>query len=109
MPDFDFFNWRNLVVGTIAGVLIQAGRVFIAIAVSDGIAGPAQALMSTHALHQTFWSAMVAKQRLSLLQYLGVTFGFLGVFTLSSVDFLIKKIRAPKTQSQADDETKGKE
>jgi uncharacterized membrane protein len=105
MPDFEFFDWRNLVYGTIAGVLIQSGRLFIAVAVSEGIAGPAQALMSTHALHQTFWSAVMASQRLSLFQYLGVFFGFVGVFTLSFLDYIIQKMRNAKRIELPEDNT----
>ena len=54
------YTWTDLLIGSIAGILGCLGRIFIAIGISVGIAGPAQSLMSTHALHQTFWSAVVA-------------------------------------------------
>ena len=41
----------SFAVGTFAGILICAGRILIAIAVSEGIAAPAQSLMSTHAVY----------------------------------------------------------
>ena len=53
-------EWRDIAIGSVAGCLICLGRVFISIGVSVGLAGPAQALMSTHAIHQAFWSAIVA-------------------------------------------------
>ena len=49
-PDFEF-GWEELAIGSVAGCLICLARIFIAIAVSIGLAGPAQALMSTHGLH----------------------------------------------------------
>ena len=59
-------GWKEVALGSIAGILICLGRICIAIAVSVGLAGPSQSLMSTHALHQTFWSAVVAGQALSM-------------------------------------------
>ena len=53
-------TWIDFAWGSLAGTLIVLGRVFIAIAVSEGIAGPAQSLMSTHALHQSLWTALFA-------------------------------------------------
>lgn len=44
-------GWTDVGIGCVAGVLICLGRIFISIGVSNGLAGPAQALMSTHALH----------------------------------------------------------
>ena len=47
--DFEY-GPKEVIVGSIAGMLVALGRVFISIAVSAGLAAPAQALMSTHAL-----------------------------------------------------------
>ena len=44
-------GWKELAIGGIAGVLICTSRICISIGVSLGLAGPAQSLMSTHALH----------------------------------------------------------
>ena len=63
---FDY-NWTDIIIGSIAGILICSGRICNTIGVSKGLAGPAQSLMSTHALHQTFWSAVVAGQALNYL------------------------------------------
>ena len=43
-------EYTDLLVGGIAGVLIEASRICIAVGIAKGLAGPAQALMSTHAL-----------------------------------------------------------
>jgi len=51
---------NELAIGTASGILICSGRILISIGISVGLAAPAQALMSTHALHQAFWSAMFA-------------------------------------------------
>ena len=58
-PDFTL-SWTDLAIGTLAGSLMTVGRILIAIAVAEGIAGPAQSLMSTHALHQALWTALLA-------------------------------------------------
>ena len=79
-------TWVDFAWGSLAGTLIVLGRVFIAIAVAEGIAGPAQSLMSTHALHQSLWTALFAGQPLSPLQIAAVFFGLLGVFTIAAID-----------------------
>ena len=58
-PDLNL-TYPDMLVGAIAGCLIAGGRILISIGISNGLAGPAQSLMSTHALHQSFWSAAVA-------------------------------------------------
>ena len=65
-PDFTF-EWTDLARGSLAAFFITVGRILIAEAISVGIAGPAQALMSTHALHQALWTATFANQPLSPL------------------------------------------
>jgi hypothetical protein len=42
-------SWRDLAMGTLAGILMCFGRTLIGIAVIEGIAAPAQSLNSTHA------------------------------------------------------------
>jgi len=84
------FTLKDLVIGGIAGTLASLGRVFIAIGVADGIAGPAQAMMSTHAIWQTTWTTLIALQALTFFQVLGLSLGILGVTTLSLIDELIK-------------------
>ena len=54
------FTWLDLSRGTLAGIGMTLGRILIAIAVAEGIAGPAQALMSTHALWQSLWTTLFA-------------------------------------------------
>lgn len=45
------YTWMDLLIGSIAGILIASGRICISIGISVGLAGPAQSLMSTHSLH----------------------------------------------------------
>lgn len=97
---FDY-NWTDLIIGSVAGILICSGRICISIGVSKGLAGPAQSLMSTHALHQTFWSAVVAGQALNFLQILGVCFGLCGVFSISYLDHLAKQHTLKKKLSKS--------
>ena len=85
---------EELAVGSIAGILICQGRIFISIGVSVGLAGPAQSLMSTHSLHQAFWSSIIASQALNFLQVLGMILGLCGVFSISVLDHLANKYKA---------------
>jgi glucose uptake protein GlcU len=56
---------RNLIIGTIAGLFYSVSRINMSMAVAIGIAGPAQAMISTHALYQTMWSAVLDGQAVS--------------------------------------------
>ena len=44
-------TFKDIMIGTAAEGLMEAGRVLLAFGIEKGLAGPAQALMSTHALH----------------------------------------------------------
>lgn len=44
-------EWVDIAMGTAAGLLMCLGRIFVTIGVAVGLAGPAEALMSTHALY----------------------------------------------------------
>ena len=44
-------SWFDMMEGTLAGVMMGMAYVLIAVGIANGIAGPVQALMSTHALH----------------------------------------------------------
>lgn len=69
------------------------GRVSVTIGVAVGLAGPAEALMSTHALYQSLLSAIFAGQTLSLLEFLGVILGLAGVFFMAFLDTIVEKIQ----------------
>ena len=56
--------------------------------------------MSTHALHQAFWSAMVAGQTLTLLQFMGLICGVAGVFSISFFDHLASKVKIKRRISR---------
>lgn len=47
------FEWslRVFIIGTLSGVVMDFGKTFMGESVVYGMAGPAQALMSTHCLH----------------------------------------------------------
>jgi len=98
--NLDYGAWEYFIACT-AGCLMALGRVFISIGVSQGLAAPANALMSTHSIHQASWSAIVAGQALSLLQVLGLTFGILGVFSISFLDALVSKMMLKRQLSRA--------
>ena len=44
-------SWFDMAEGTLAGAMMGMAYVLIAVGIAIGIAGPVQALMSTHALH----------------------------------------------------------
>ena len=48
--------------------------------------------MSTHALYQSLLSAIFASQALSLLEFLGVALGLVGVFCMAFLDTCMEKI-----------------
>lgn len=79
-----------------AGMLMCLGRVFVTIGVAVGLAGPAEALMSTHALYQSLLGAIFAGQSLSLLEILGVLLGLLGVFVMAFLDTCVEKYKMRK-------------
>ena len=72
------------------------GRIFVTIGVAVGLAGPAEALMSTHALYQSLLSAIFDGQTLSLLEILGVLFGLGGVFCMAFIDTVYEKFKMRK-------------
>ena len=77
-------TWADIAVGASAGMLMCLGRIFVTIGVAIGEAGPAEALMSTHALYQSLLSAIFAGQTLSALEICGVLLGLGGVSVESS-------------------------
>lgn len=61
---------------------MDAGSMLVGVAVAIGIAGPAQALMSTHSIHMALWSTVIDNQTIELLQALGMLFGLASVFVI---------------------------
>jgi len=57
----DFF------LGGLAGSLMVIGRIFIAVGIAEGVAGPAQAIMSTNGIWMTLLALIFDGQALSLL------------------------------------------
>ena len=91
-PDFNI-EWKDLGVGMAAGLLMCLGRIFVTIGVAIGLAGPAEALMSTHALYQSLLSAIIDGQSLSFLEIMGVVLGLVGVFCMAFLDMIVDKYR----------------
>ena len=89
-------TWSDLGVGMAAGLLMCMGRVFVTIGVAIGLAGPAEALMSTHALYQSLLSAIFDGQSLSVLEILGVLLGLAGVFFMAFLDTCVDKYKLKK-------------
>jgi len=89
-------TWNDIGLGTAAGMLMCLGRIFVTIGVAVGLAGPAEALMSTHALYQSLLSAIFAAQALSLLEILGVLLGLAGVFFMAFLDTCVERIQQKK-------------
>lgn len=90
--DFEI-TWKDLAVGMAAGGLMCLGRIFVTIGVAIGLAGPAEALMSTHALYQSLLSAIFDGQKLSVLEILGVLLGLIGVFCMAFLDTCVDKYK----------------
>ena len=92
LSNTDFtITWTDLAIGAGAGLLMCMGRVFVTIGVAIGLAGPAEALMSTHALYQSLISAIFAGQTLSVIEILGVLLGLAGVFFMAFLDTCVDK------------------
>jgi len=49
--------------------------------------------MSTHSIHQTFWSAVVDKQALTVLQSSGLVLGVCGVAVISLAVYIERMVR----------------
>ena len=94
-PEFTI-TMNDLLIGAAAGTLMCLGRIFVTIGVATGLAGPAEALMSTHALYQSLLSAIFAGQSLSILETSGVVLGLIGVFAISFLDTCVEKAKMKK-------------
>ena len=53
-------EFKDILIGTAAEGLMETARVLLSYGIEKGYAGPAQALMSTHALHQVICGAIFA-------------------------------------------------
>lgn len=55
-------TFTDLLIGAAAEGLMETSRILLSYGIEKGLAGPAQALMSTHALHQVICGAIFASQ-----------------------------------------------
>lgn len=85
-------EWKDIGIGFVAELLMETARILLSYGVAIGLAGPAQALMSTHALHQALAGAIFASQTLTPLQIGGILLGLVGVFSISYFDHLANKV-----------------
>ena len=95
------WSWEIFFQATLAGILMDSGRILIGMAVAVGQAGPAQALMSTHSLYQVFWSFVLDGQGVSTMQAIGLALGISSVMTLSLAD-KIEKCFACEVKAEAE-------
>ena len=49
--EIGFDDPMRFLYGNLAGFLLVLGRIFVALAVAEGLAGPAQAIMSTNSVY----------------------------------------------------------
>lgn len=94
-PDYEL-TWSNFFLGTFASVLMSMGRILINMAVVAGIAAASQSLMSTHAVWQTFWGAILAGQVITWLQGLGIALAILAVSTIGLLKMVLDKLNKNK-------------
>ena len=104
------------ILGTFAGIGLVFGRIFIALAVAEGQAGPSQAIMSTNSVYLTIFAITIDKQIMTQFQLLGLIFGISGAFVIATGDKIKAKLcgsKKPieKVEDEADEEkgTKGVE
>ena len=83
-------------IGAAAECLMETARVLLSFGIEKGLAGPAQALMSTHALWQVIWGAIFADSAVTGLQWAGLALGLAGVFSISYFDYLMTKMAQKK-------------
>ena len=89
---------NDLLLGAAAEALMESARVCIAYGVHIGLAGPAQALMSTHALWQVLAGAIFANSSVSALQIAALLLGLAGVSLISYFDHLLTKLTEAKNK-----------
>ena len=67
-------------------------RVYMAIGIAEGLAGPAQALMITNTIWMTLLTVWVDGQELTMLQFGGMASGLLGAFVIALGDMVLEKV-----------------
>ena len=87
---------EDILVGAAAEGLMETARVLLAYGIEKGLAGPAQALMSTHALWQVICGAIFVNSPVTGLQIAGLLLGLAGVFSISYFDYLHTKMQKKK-------------
>ena len=88
------FTSYNLLMGAVASVFIITGKISIALAVANGIAGPAASLSSTQAIYATLLTTFVSQQGMSAYEIGGVILGLTGASIISMGDIIIAKLKS---------------
>ena len=63
----DGYTINGMLYGGFAGVLMIIGRIFMGYSIAEGLAGPAQSIMSTNAIYLTLLTVLFDGQSLSFL------------------------------------------
>lgn len=64
---YDGYSFFGMLYGGLAGFLMILGRIFMAYGIAEGLAGPAQSIMSTNAMWLTLLTVIFDGQKLSVL------------------------------------------
>ena len=77
----------------------------MAYSIAEGLAGPAQSIMSTNAIWMTLCTVIFDGQSLSILQFLGMFSGITGAFIIAMGDQIVAKLtskndKATKVQNE---------
>uniref|UniRef100_A0A7S3CMZ1 EamA domain-containing protein n=1 Tax=Strombidium rassoulzadegani TaxID=1082188 RepID=A0A7S3CMZ1_9SPIT len=90
----------QILMGSLSGWLMVLGRIFIAVGIAEGVAGPAQAIMSTNGIWVTLLTHFLDGQVITQLQILAIASGVLGAFIIGMGDFLYQNSRKSQRKSE---------
>ena len=87
------FSIYDMLMGCLASVFLMSGKIAIAMAIAEGLAGPATSLTNTQTIHATILTTLVSQQSLNYYEMGGIICGITGATIISTGDMIIKKIR----------------
>eukprot|EP00347_Sterkiella_histriomuscorum_P014658 403360042 len=92
--------WEDLLIGTIGSLFIAVGKISIALAVANGIAGPAASLSTTQVIYLTLLTTLVQGQTLKAFEIIGLICGIIGAIIISSGDLIYSKFFKQSSNKQ---------